>query len=221
MREGKYERELRELEKKPESIHRGLRATRARGRQMRTYEKKLRKAKARFEVARRACLDLPKSWRDYKAHGKIRDRYANPKVQAIHDANKKLSWAYDGLKNAVKSFNTRHADRKELKALLRKLPDLIESAKQLAEIEARKKVAKKPKPEKDWKSKWQEVAPGLVVPANTVKAYIKTFPKQIPFNNYTVQVSNDAVFTLRPMQNPNVYLKLPCVTWEQAERMRV
>ncbi len=219
MREGKYEKELRELTREMESIPRRLTEIKARGRKMRTCENKLRKAKARFEVARRACLDLPKSWRDYKAHGKIRDRYANPKVQAINDANERLSQAYDFLRYAVKSYNNRYADRKELKDRLRDLPDLIESAKQLAEIEAKRKASKKPKPATDWKSKWREVAPGLVVPFNTLKAYVKTFENPIPVNEETVTVLNN-VFILRPVNNRNIYLKLPCYTWEQAERMR-
>ena len=222
MREGKYERELSALENEPGLIKRRLAEIKRRGRKICSCDKVLRKAKARFEIARRTCLSLPKSWRDYSSHGKNRDRYARPEVQRINDANKKLSWKYDDLKRAIESYNNRYADRKELRSRLKVLPDLIESAKQLAEIEAKKKAARlaKAKPEKDWKSKWQEVAPGLVIPSNTLRAYIKTFPYPVQLDEDTVQVFNN-VFTLRPLYyNQRVYLKMPCHTWEQAERMR-
>jgi hypothetical protein len=221
MRQGRYERELRNLEWEPESIQRHLVEIKTRGRKVRTCEKMLRKAKGCFEFARRACLDLPKSWRSYKAHGKNRDLYANPKVQRINDAYKKLSMTGDSLRYAIQCYKNRYAVKKELKARLQILPDLIESAKQLAEIEAKKKALRmaKAKPEKDWKSKWREVAPGLVVPFNTLKAYVKTFDDPIPVNKETVSIHND-IFTLRPVSNRNIYLKLPCYTWEQAERMR-
>lgn len=221
MREGRYERELRNLEYEPESIKRQLAKIKARGRKVRSCQKGVRKAKGRFEFARRACLDLPKSWRSYKSHGKNRDLYANPKVQRVNDAYKNLSRVDDMLRGAIKSYNNRYAERKELKARLRILPDLTESAKQLAEIEAKRKATKqaKAKPAKDWRSKWREVAPGLVVPYNTLKAYVKTFNNPIQVNEETVTVRDD-VFILRPVNNRNIYLKLPCYTWAQAERMR-
>jgi len=119
----------------------------------------------------------------------------------------------------VKHYDARYADRKELKARLRELPDLIESARQLAEIEAKKKAARlaKAKPEKDWKAQWQEVADGLVVRANILKAYLKTFKGIYPVNEESVTVENNT-FIFRPFYwNERVFLKLKCYTWEQAE----
>jgi hypothetical protein len=219
MREGKYEREFRNLEYEPASLRRQLTGIKTRGRKVRSCQKGVRKARGHFELTRRACLDLPKSWRSYKPHGRDKDLYANPKVQAVNNAYKKLWWTDDRLRESIKSYNARYADRKELKARLRILPDLIESAKQLAEIEAKRKAAKKPKSITAWKSKWQEVAPGLVIPAKTLKSYIKTFPVPIPLNEETVTVKHE-IFTLKPWANINTYLKLPCYTWQQAERMR-
>jgi len=145
--------------------------------------------------------------------------YANPKVQEIHDADKRLFNEKDSLRVAVESYHARYSERKELKARLRELPDLIESAKQLAEIEAKKKALRlaKARPEKDWKSQWQEVVDGLVVSAKTLRAYLKTFSDPAPFNEGTVQVDTvNQTFTYRPSMLRNAFLKLPCYTWEQA-----
>jgi hypothetical protein len=147
--------------------------------------------------------------------------YANPKVQEIHDADKRLFNERDYLRRAVESYHKRYTDRAELKSRLRKLPDLIECARHLAEIEAKKKALKlaKAKPEKNWKDQWQEVADGLVVSAKILRAYLKTFSHPIPFTEETVHVDTISnMFTYRPCGN--TFLKLPCLTWEEAAYRR-
>jgi len=220
MREGKYERELRELNCEfLKSIPRQLLEIKSRGRKVRSSKKRLRKAMARVEYAQRNCVHLPKPWQAYHSHGKYQDRYARPEVQEMHQALRLLDYAKGNLQRAVEAYQARYTERREFKNRLRCLPDLIETAKSLSEIEAKKKALKQAKTQpKDWKLKWQEVVPGLVVPAKTVKAYIKTFPGLVPLNEDTVQISNN-VFMLRPTMNDRVYLKLPCHTWEQAESM--
>jgi hypothetical protein len=218
MREGKRERELKELKYEMKSIPISLKEIKRRGRHVQSCQNKVRKAAARFERARRICLDLPKPWTSYHAHGKGMNLYANPKVQEIHDADKRLFNERDYLRMAVESYHKRYTDRVELKARLRKLPDLIESAMQLAEIEAKKKALRlaKAKPEKNWRDQWQEVVDGLVVSAKTLKAYLKTFSHPVPFDENTVKVDTvNQMFTYRP--SGNTFLKLPCYTWEQAE----
>jgi prefoldin subunit 5 len=222
MRDGKFEKELRELTYEAEAIPKQLKEIKRRGRHVQSCENKVRKASVRFERARRICLNLPKPWQYYTAHGVGRNLYARPEVQEINDANNRLYNEKDYLRHTVERYEKRYTDRAELKSRFRELPDMIESAKQLAEIEAKKKALRltRAKPETGWKSKWQEVAPGVVIQANKLKAYLKTFKEVYPIGEETATVEN-GFFTFWPYSYTNrVFLKLKCYTWQQAEYCR-
>lgn len=231
MRQGQYEKELQSLKCELRVIPTSLIAIKRQGREVKACEKQVRKNKVKFEYARRACLDLPKPWKSYHAHGKFRNLYTRPEVQAIHEALNKLHYSIEKLKKTIESYQNRYDARKAFKARLRLLPDEIECVKALYEIELKRKVAReaKAKPKTDWKLHWQEVAPGLVVAANKLKSYLKTFDNPIPLNDDTVKINyvkdtwNETIkyfFTFQPFNNRRTYLKLPCYTWEQAERER-
>jgi hypothetical protein len=216
MRKGRYEQELDSLEMELKNIPRLLTKIKARGRKLESAKNSLRKASARFELCRRDCLSLPKSWELYRAHGRYRNLYDNPKVQAIHNAMGKLEWADKHLAGAVEYYNKRLADRKELKSRLKSLPDEIESAKILYDIESKRKKERelKVKPPKNWRDIWQEVADGLFIPAKTLKAYLKTFQKPIELTEENVTIK-DKWFILKPSPYKRDYLKLNCYTFDQ------
>lgn len=219
MRQGKYEQELSGLLNEEKAIPKKLTGIKRRGRKVRSCQNSLRKAEARVERARRRCESLPKPWTSYASHGKNHDLYARQEVTDIRRELREKGFFEDSLRNAVASYNSRYTDREELRDRFRILPDLIESAKQLAAIEAKRKAAKKAKPEKNWRDQWQEVVDGLVVSSKTLRAYLKTFSHPVPFDEDTVQVdAENMTFTYRPAVN--TFLKLHCFTWEQAERMR-
>ena len=203
------------------AIPKQLTGIKRRGRKVRSCQNSLRWATVRVEQARRCCLSLPKPWQSYQAHGKNKNLYARPEVTEIWEALRRKRFAEDVLHTSLERYESRYTDRAELRKRFRELPDLIESAKQLAEIEAKKKALKlaKAKPAKEWRDQWQEVVDGLVVSSKTLRAYLKTFSRPVPFDEDTVRVdAENMVFTYRPAVN--TFLKLPCYTWEQAEGMR-
>ena len=221
MRQGKREQELNGLLYEAESIPKQLTGIKRRGRKVRSCQNSLRWAAVKVEQARRRCESLPKPWTSYASHGKNHDLYARPEVTDIRRELRRKGFFEDSLRNAVTSYNTRYTDRAELRKRFRELPDLIESARQLFEIEAKKKAAKlaKAKPEKNWRDQWQEVVDGLVVSSKTLRAYLKTFSHPVPLDEDTGPVDTEnMVFTYRPAVN--TFLKLHCFTWEQAEGRR-
>jgi hypothetical protein len=137
----------------------------------------------------------------------------------MHLALSHLDWPLSNLHTNMKLYQSRYTDRAELRARLKALPDMIESTRQLVEIAARRreKTATKAKPATDWKAKWQEVAPGLVVPLRILKAYLKTFSEPIPLDETTVKVTPDHVFHFTP--TPTTRLRIPCIPWDMAERI--
>ena len=220
MREGRYQRELRELTYELKVIPRQLLEIKLRGLKVKSAYKSLRKASARVEQAGRVCRTLPKSWKSYRPHGKYQNHYARPEVEKMHDALNRYRQARETLQMAIESYHCRYDERKKLKLRAKSLPDLIESAKQITEIELRRKVMKAEKAKgKIEKSKWQEVAPGFVVKADIFRRYVKTFKQVRPLDENSTRIDN-GMFTFWPTFRNRVYLKLPCYTLQESQYVR-
>ena len=199
----KYERELREIESGLNYLPRQIRETRTRGRKIRSAEKQVRKAQARMEVCRIACLSLPKPWGAYHPtqtrHG---NTYTRQEVSAMHEAIKRLDSKKDFLKMAKERYADKFIDRQAYRLELRALPGKIECLKSLIEIAAKRK---KPAKEKNVASKWIEVAPGYFVEKYRIVTYRKTLTQE-PIENVSggfFVLSHDhgyAKFTMKQAQ---------------------